>query len=134
RESELEYNHLKTHIRLRLEEYLAVAWMNTTFASFGAVVAAFVAALFLLILNIPITTLLIIFGLVAAIPIFFSYMYAFGLPVGYHGKPAGMAKKRGQHIDKRISGSMLFISAIASAAVPDDVIFNDASITNIYGR
>ncbi len=131
---ELEDNLLKAHIRLRPEEYLAVAWMNTTFAAVGAVVAAFVAALFLLILNIPITTLLIIFGLVAAIPIFFSYMYAFGLPVGYHGKPAGMAKKRGHKIDKRISGAMSFISAMASADVPVDVIFKELSKQTIYGE
>ena len=131
---ELEDNLLKAHIRLRPEEYLAVAWMNTTFAAVGAVVAAFVAALFLFILNIPIMTLLIIFGLVAAIPIFFSYMYAFGLPVGYHGKPAGMAKKRGHKIDKRISGAMSFISAMASADVPVDVIFKELSKQTIYGE
>src|SRR6266581_2562046 len=117
---ELEDNLLKAHIRLRPEEYLAVAWMNTTFAAVGAVVAAFVAALFLLILSIPIVTLLTIFALVAAIPIFFSYMYAFGLPVGYHGKPAGMAKKRGHKIDKRISGAMSFISAMAYGEVPKE--------------
>ena len=131
---ELEDNLLKAHIRLRPEEYLAVAWMNTTFAAVGAVVAAFVAALFLFILNIPIMTLLIIFGLVAAIPIFFSYMYAFGLPVGYHGKPAGMAKKRGHKIDNRISGAMSFISAMASADVPVDVIFKELSKQAIYGE
>jgi len=131
---ELEDNLLKAHIRLRPEEYLAVAWMNTTFAAVGAVVAAFVAALFLFILNIPIMTLLIIFGLVAAIPIFFSYMYAFGLPVGYHGKPAGMAKKRGHKIDNRISGAMSFISAMASADVPVDVIFKELSKQTIYGE
>src|SRR2546427_11080665 len=102
---ELEDNLLKAHIRLRPEEYLAVAWMNTTFAAVGAVVAAFVAALFLPILSIPIVTLLFLFAIVAALPILFSLVYAFGLPVGYHGKPAGMAKKRGHKIDKRISGA-----------------------------
>src|SRR2546422_180095 len=124
----------KAHIRLRPEEYLAVAWMNTTFAAVGAVVAAFVAALFLLILSIPIVTLLFIFAIVAALPIFFSYMYAFGLPVGYHGKPAGMAKKRGHKIDKRISGAMSFISAMSSADVPVDVIFKELSKQTIYGE
>jgi len=131
---ELEDNLLKAHIRLRPEEYLALAWMNTTFAAVGAVVAAFVASLFLFILSIPITTLLVIFGLVAALPIFFSYMYAFGLPVGYHGKPAGMAKKRGRKIDKKISGAMSFVSAMASADVPVDVIFKELSKQTIYGE
>jgi len=131
---ELEDNLLKAHIRLRPEEYLALAWMNTTFAAVGAVVAAFVAALFLLILSIPVVTLLIIFALVAALPIFFSYMYAFGLPVGYHGKAAGMAKKRGRKIDKRISGAMSFVSAMASADVPVDVIFKELSKQTVYGE
>jgi archaeal flagellar protein FlaJ len=131
---ELEENLLKAHIKLRPEEYLAVAWMNSTFTAVGAVVAAFVAALLLFILRVPLVTLGIIFGLVAAIPIFFSYMYYFGLPVGYHGKPASMAKKRGRRLDKRISGAMSFISAMASADVPVDVIFKELSRQKIYGE
>jgi flagellar protein FlaJ len=131
---ELEENLLKAHIKLRPEEYLAVAWMNTTFAAVGAVIAAFVGALFLFILRIEITTLIFIFGLVAALPIFLSCMYFFGLPVGYHGKPASMAKKRGKKIDKRISGSMSFISAMASADVPVDVIFKELSKQTVYGE
>ena len=131
---ELDENLLKAHIKLRPEEYLAVAWMNTTFAAVGAVIAAFVGALFLFILHIEIVTLIFTLGLVAALPILFSYMYFFGLPVGYHGKPASMAKKRGKKIDKRISGSMSFISAMASADVPVDVIFKELSKQTIYGE
>ena len=131
---DLEESLLRAHIKLRPEEYLAVAWMNTTFAAVGAVIAASVAALFLFFLQIPIFTLLIMLGLVAAIPIFFSYMYSFGLPVGYHGKPASMAKKRGHKIDKKISGAMSFISAMASADVPVDVIFKELSKQTIYGE
>jgi len=131
---ELDENLLKAHIKLRPEEYLAVAWMNTTFAAVGAVIAAFVGALFLFILHIEIVTLIFVLGLVAALPILFSYMYFFGLPVGYHGKPASMAKKRGKKIDKRISGSMSFISAMASADVPVDVIFKELSKQTIYGE
>ncbi len=131
---DLEESLLRAHIKLRPEEYLAVAWMNTTFAAVGAVIAASVAALFLFFLQIPIFTLLIMLGLVAAIPIFFSYMYFFGLPVGYHGKPASMAKKRGHKIDKKISGAMSFISAMASADVPVDVIFKELSKQTIYGE
>jgi flagellar protein FlaJ len=131
---ELEDSLLRAHIKLRPEEYLAVAWMNTTFAAVGAVIAASVAALFLFFLQIPILTLLILLGLVAALPIFFSYMYFFGLPVGYHGKPASMAKKRGHRIDKKISGAMSFVSAMASADVPVDVIFKELSKQTIYGE
>jgi flagellar protein FlaJ len=131
---ELEDNLLKAHIKLRPEEYLAVAWMNTTFAAVGSVIAAFVFALFLLFLRIDIITLLVILGLVAALPIFFSYMIHFGLPVGYKGKPVSMAKKRGRKIDKRISGAMSFISAMASADVPVDVIFKELSKQTVYGE
>jgi flagellar protein FlaJ len=133
-DAELEDNLLKAHIRLRPEEYLAVAWMNTTIAAIGAVVAALAMSLFLAVLNVPITTLILIFGLVAAIPIFVSYMYFFGLPVGYHGKPASMAKKRARKIDKRISSAMSFISAMASADVPVDVIFKELSKQIVYGE
>jgi archaeal flagellar protein FlaJ len=133
-DSELDDNLLKAHIKLRPEEYLALAWMNTTFAAVGAVIAAFVAALFLLFLQVEITTLLFIFGLVAALPIFFSYMYSFGLPVGYKGKPASLAKKRGRKIDKKISGAMSFISAMSSANVPVDVIFKELSKQTVYGE
>ncbi len=131
---ELEENLLKAHIKLRPEEYLAVAWMNTTFAAVGAVVAAFVAAVLLFLLRINITGLLFIFGLVAVLPIFLSYMYFFGLPAGYKGKPASMAKKRGRKIDKKISGAMSFVSAMASADVPVDVIFKELSRQTVYGE
>jgi len=133
-DTELEDNLLSPHIRLRPEEYLAVAWMNTTFAAVGAVVAAFIASIFLFILRIDIVTLIIILGLVAALPIFFSSMYYFGLPIGYHGKAASMAKKRGRKIDKKISGAMSFISAMASADVPVDVIFKELSKQTVYGE
>src|SRR5881392_1770723 len=78
---ELEDNLLKAHIKLRPEEYLAVAWMNTTFAAVGSVVAAFALAIFLFILRIDIFSLLIFLGLVAALPIFFSYMASADVPV-----------------------------------------------------
>ena len=108
--------------------------MNTTFAAVGSVVAAFALAIFLFILRIDIFSLLIFLGLVAALPIFFSYMYYFGLPVGYKGKPRSRAKKRGTKIDKRISGAMSFISAMASADVPVDVIFKELSKQTVYGE
>jgi flagellar protein FlaJ len=131
---DLEDNLLKAHIRLRPEEYLAVAWMNTTIASVAAVAAALVLSLLLAFLSVDIVTLLILFALVAALPIFISYMLYFGLPVMYKGKPAAMAKKRGRKIDKRISGAMSFISAMASADVPVDVIFKELSKQTVYGE
>jgi len=131
---ELEENLLRAHIKLRPEEYLAVAWMNSTFAAVGAVVAAVAAALFLFILHVDFVTLVFLVGLVAILPIFFSYVYFFGLPIIYHGRPASMAKKRGRRLDKRISGAMSFISAMASADVPVDVIFKELSKQTVYGE
>ncbi len=131
---ELEENLLKAHIRLRPEEYLALAWMNTTVAAVAAVSAALVASLLLAFLHVDIFYILVLFGLVAAIPIFLSYMLAFGLPVGYHGKAASLAKKRGRKIDKKISGAMSFVSAMASADVPVDVIFKELSKQSVYGE
>jgi len=131
---DLEENLLKAHIRLRPEEYLAVAWMNTTIISVAAVVAALVATLLLAVLNVGIGTILILFALVAALPIFITYMYFFGLPIAYKGKPAALAKKRGRKIDKRISGAMSFVSAMASADVPVDVIFKELSKQTVYGE
>src|SRR5438309_10871074 len=52
----------------------------------------------------------------------------------FFAKPAGMAKKRGHKIDKRISGAMSFISAMSSADVPVDVIFTELSKQTIYGE
>ncbi len=131
---ELEDNLLKAHIRLRPEEYLAVAWMNTTIAAVAAVVAALVAALLLSFLQVDILYLLVIFALVAAIPVFLCYMIYFGLPIGYKGKPAAGAKRRGVKIDKKISGAMSFVSAMASADVPVDVIFKELSKQEVYGE
>ncbi len=131
---ELEDNLLKAHIRLRPEEYLAVAWMNTTIAAVGAVVAALVLTLVLSLVHLDIVTLLVTFALVAAIPVFIFYMYFFGLPFGYKGMPAGLAKKRGRKIDKKISGAMSFVSAMASADVPVDVIFKELSKQQVYGE
>ena len=131
---EFEENLLKAHIRLRPEEYLALAWMNTTIAAVAAVAAALVASLFLFFLHVDAAVVLVLFALVAAVPIFLSYMYYFGLPVGYKGKPAALAKKRGRKIDKKISGAMSFISAMASADVPVDVIFKELSKQDVYGE
>jgi flagellar protein FlaJ len=83
---------------------------------------------------VDVATLLVIFALVAAIPIFLSYMYSFGLPIGYKGKPSALAKKRGRKIDKKISGAMSFVSAMASADVPVDVIFKELSKQQVYGE
>ena len=53
---------------------------------------------------------------------------------GLKSSPAGTAKKRGKDIDKKISGSMSFISAMASANVPVDMIFSELARQPVYGE
>src|SRR5207245_1845471 len=60
--------------------------------------------------------------------------YFCGLPGGDEGRPATIAKKRAHKLDKRISGAMSFISAMASANVPVDVIFKELSKQTVYGE
>jgi len=131
---DLEDNLMKAHIKLRPEEYLAVAWLNTTIVAVLAVVMAFVLTLFLFLLNVSIVLVIVGFAVIAIVPALLVYAIYFGLPGLYRGKPAGAAKKRGKLVDKRITGSMSFISAMASADVPVDVIFKELSKQTVYGE
>ena len=124
---DLEDNLLRAHIKLRPEEYLAIAWLNTTIAAVSAVAVAFFLALFLFVLRASISLVVVGFALIAIVPGLLAYAVYFGVPVLLKGKPAGMAKKRGKQVDKKITGSMSFISAMASADVPVDVIFKELS-------
>jgi len=133
-DQDLEDNLLKAHIKLRPEEYLANAWLNTTIAAVGSVAAAVFVFLFLLVLKASILWILTGFAVVAIVPGLFAYIGYFGLPAGYHGKPASLAKKRGKRVDQRITGAMSFISAMASADVPVDVIFKELSKQPVYGE
>jgi archaeal flagellar protein FlaJ len=133
-DQDLEDNLLRAHIKLRPEEYLANAWLNTTIAAVGGVGAAFFLALFLALLNASITLIAVGFALIAVLPGLFAYAAYFGVPVLYRGKPAGMAKKRGKQVDKRITPAMSFISAMSSADVPVDVIFKELSKQTVYGE
>src|SRR5436853_2130926 len=49
-------------------------------------------------------------------------------------KPRSLVEKRGTKHDKRTSGAMSFISAMASADVPVDVIFKELSKQPVYGE
>ncbi len=131
---DLEDNLLRAHIKLRPEEYLAGAWLNTTIAAVASVAIAFVSLFLMLLVRVPISTIVPVFVLVAIVPGLLAYAYYFGVPVVFRGKPASMAKKRGKQVDKRITGSMSFISAMASADVPVDVIFKELSKQPVYGE
>ena len=131
---DLEDNLLKAHIKLRPEEYLANAWLNTTIAAVGSVVGAFLVLLLLILVKASITLIIAGFLIVAVVPGLLAYAAYFGVPVLYRGKAGALAKKRGKQVDKRITGSMSFISAMASADVPVDVIFKELSKQPVYGE
>ncbi len=133
---ELEESLLRAHIRLRPEEYLAVAWTTTTLAFVGGLIGAFVMSVLLFALRAPFQWIALIAGLTVILPPALAGLYYFGLPGGvlYKGMPAGRAKKRGHMIDKRITGAMSFISAMASADVPVDTIFKELSRQSVYGE
>jgi len=133
---ELEENLLRARIKLRPEEYFAVAWMTTTIAFVAGLVGAFVAVTFLLLLKTSLLWIAIIGGLAAALPPVLAGFLYFGFPGGilYRGMPAGRAKKRGHLIDRKITGAMSFISAMASADVPVDTIFRELSKQSVYGE
>ena len=69
---ELEDNLLKAHIRLRPEEYLALAWMTTTIAAVAAVAAAHEAVMQLPVHHEDLREQQIIIHHLAAEPIFIS--------------------------------------------------------------
>ena len=131
---DLEDNLLKAHIKLRPEEYLAIAWLNTTIAAVASFVGALFVGLVFALLGVSITTIALFVGLIAILPSLFTYASYFGLPVLIKGKPASRAKKRGKLIEKKITGSMSFVSAMASADVPVDVIFKELSKQPVYGE
>jgi len=134
---DLEDDLVKAHIRMRPEEYLAVAWMTITMLAVASAVLALVfGILFGLVLGVGIVTLVILLVVIAGLPLLLGYILFFGFPGGilYRGRPASAAKKRTRKIDGRITSAMSFISAMASADVPVDVIFKELGREPVYGE
>lgn len=124
---ELEEELIKAHMNIRPEEYVAYVWMSTLVT---AIVSIFLGILLFFLFFWSWFGLL--FGVIA------SVLIAFLLPIGIHAYlmwvPSGARKKRERLIDARISGAMSFISAMASAEVPVDVIFKELSKEAVYGE
>lgn len=125
-DEDLEGNLLKAHMPIRPEEHMAVAYtMALILGIVGVIIAIIIPIIFSMMDNILMGILI---GVMAAVM----------LPVigffGVKGSPGGKAKSRGRDIDKRISGTMSFISAMASANVPVDVIFKELSRQDVYGE
>jgi len=119
-------------MRLRPQEYLAVAY--TTVSLIGAMVGIlglFMFVLFYFVLGVEFLGYLFL-GVGIGIPLIMYGLY-FGLgPI--RAIPVGAANRRSKLINKRISGAMSFISAMASAEVPVDVIFKELSRQPVYGE
>ncbi len=124
---DLEENVIKAHMNIRPEEYVAYVRMTTLITAMAMVMVGLLMFFLLLWPAFGLMTGLILFILlVVMIPIL-----AFA---GMMAAPGIGRKKRERMIDARISGAMSFISAMASAEVPVDVIFKELSKEEIYGE
>ncbi len=124
---ELGENLFMAHMKIRPEEYVAYAIMTAVLVG---VVSIFVGILLFFLLFLPLLGWLvgiIITALLAVGIPFLTYVIILRSP--------GLAKKkRARFIDARITGAMSFISAMASAEVPVDVIFKELSKESVYGE
>jgi len=122
----LEENLIKAQMGIRYEDYIAVIWMNTLVATVIWIVA-----------SVIIGALTAILGWSSGVWVMMTLMLAM-LPVGVYAftyaAPGMRAKARSNNIDKRISFSMSFIAAMASADVNVDVIFKELARQPIYGE
>ncbi|MFQ5908832.1 MAG: type II secretion system F family protein [Thermoplasmata archaeon] len=133
-DEDLEDNLLKAHMRLRPEEYLAVAHTATFLVALTTIIAALGLGFFLLVIMGGALFPWILFPvLLAVVPTVLVRGVFLGM--GFmKGIPAGRAKRRARKIDRKLTGVMSFISAMASADVPVDVIFRELSRQQIYGE
>ena len=126
-DQEFEENLLKAHMKIRPEEYMAFIYMTALILGIVGVIAGIVIAL---LFTFVMDNMIMGIMLAIAMPI--------GLPIMamniLKGSPRSKAKSRGRDIDKKISSSMSFISAMASANVPVDTIFKELSRQSVYGE
>jgi flagellar protein FlaJ len=121
----LDEQLLKSHMRIRGDEYLAKVYATTLIAGIALVVVGALLGLLLL-------------GAVGPL----AFVLAVLLPVGggagiyfaMKGAPGGKARSRGKAIDHKISSAMSFVSAMASADVNIDAIFKELARQKIYGE
>ncbi len=134
-DEDLEEDLLKAHMRLRPEEYVAMGKAAVLLVAGGSVVGAGALAFVLfLVLSFPLVPFVVIPALLGALPTVLTRGAYFGLQPFYSGIPASRAKRRGRLIDRKLTGAMSFISAMASAEVPVDVIFRELSKQEVYGE
>jgi flagellar protein FlaJ len=125
---ELEDDLVQAHMKIRPEEYLAYVWTNTFIMVIVGVTAGVILGVVLALLGVlDIIGALVITVLLSVFPAILTYFVLLG-------SPRSQKKKRGTKIDAKISGAMSFISAMASADVPVDVIFKELSKQRVYGE
>jgi len=122
----LDENLVKAHIRMRSDEFLAVTYATTLVVGIATAVAGAVVGFFFV--NAGSELLGILIGV--ALPVFGTIGTFFVLK----GTPASKAKDRGRKIDRKISASMSFISAMSSADVNVDQIFRELGRQKVYGE
>ena len=125
-DDDLEESLLKAHMKIRPEEYVAFIYMTAVVLAAISIVMGIIIIVLFMFLDMFLIGLMIGILLPAVLP----FMAMFLLKA----MPASKAKSRGRDIDKRISGSMSFISAMASANVPVDMIFKELSRQPVYGE
>jgi flagellar protein FlaJ len=121
----LEDNLLKAHMRIRADEYMAKVYATTL-----------IVAVALAVVGLLLGTLLsagsgLVIG--AVIGLIIPVGGTFGAYMVLKGLPGSKASSRGKNIDRRISASMSFVSAMASADVNIDQIFKELARQKIYG-
>jgi len=125
KDENLDESLLKAHMKIRPEEYMAYVYTSALIAGIAGTIGTVVAGLvfYLLLHNI-------MFLFIMPLGVLIPFLAIFVLK----GSPASKAKNRGKKIDKRITSAMSFISAMASANVPVDVIFKELARQPVYGE
>jgi len=122
----LEENLIRAQMGIRYEDYIAVIWMNTLVAAVLWIVSSIIIGALVAILGAATNIWVIMTVLLSMLPIgVYAYTYM---------APGMRANARKNNIDKRISYSMSFIAAMASADVNVDVIFKELARQPIYGE
>jgi len=126
-DQELEENLLKAHMKIRPEEFMATIYMTALMLAIVGIIGGIaVFVIFTLLLDMMFVGLLLAIVMPIGLPIMAMVIMK--------GSPHSKAKARGRDIDKRISSAMSFISAMASANVPVDMVFKELSRQSVYGE
>ena len=122
----LEENLIKAHMRVRADEYMATVYATTLVVGIATLVVG--VGLGVLFYLAGVVFLALILGI--ALPL----LGVVGTFFVLQSTPGSRAKDRGRKIDRRISPSMSFVSAMSSADVNVDQIFRELGRQKIYGE